>query len=765
MKLGKIVLKNFLSYDNAEIDFSKVKKALIIGTNNGDPSDSNGAGKTNLFEAIAWNGWGVSKAETVDLNVKHGKDECSVEHHFEHDGKQITIVRRRNKNTGSSTIDFIIDGIVSNGATASDTNKEIQKFLNLDYNTFINSVYIKQDDVNSIASAKSSDARDLLEKVLNLDEYESYYEKAKEALEVLESEKLKVIEYIQSHEDTAQQKQESEAEIDLLKQVIIDTEKLLIIAKSEVKSFNLQFTGASSNKKQLDFLIEAKKKAENDLINLNEESNLVRQQAIDYKKNMDQKKTSIEAQINKEQDFLAQRQSLRIKIDEITEELKKIRSLEDSIKDSSIITQGHDSELIKIRQERGVADFELRQIKNKIDELQNKLDNPTIQEGTVCDNCLTPIDSLDEYKKHLSKDIDDNNLKLKEIKDKIDGDLIPRYGRESEHRQAILDKITDLNNQIDVIKNDLPTIESVKNQIALIEKDLININGLKQQLQDDGSSKELDTWKNMVKNKKSDIDNKSQEILKLEDDISKISVDTDLIGELEGKLKASEDSVDKLSTKIIESKTNIKNNENSIESFDIILSEIDKKQDRIKSIDKDLSVYIELSNAFSSKGIRAYILENSIVELEKEANAILNRLSNGRLSVEFRTKKEVKKAKGEKQDKLTFEVLINDGQKTFPFSSYSGGEKFRISFVLRVALSKLLLRRAHSKLEFLIIDEAISPLDGSGTEKMMEVINDLQEEFKTILVITHRNDAKVYFDEVISVNKTNTGSSVELITN
>jgi DNA repair protein SbcC/Rad50 len=91
---------------------------------------------------------------------------------------------------------------------------------------------------------------------------------------------------------------------------------------------------------------------------------------------------------------------------------------------------------------------------------------------------------------------------------------------------------------------------------------------------------------------------------------------------------------------------------------------------------------------------------------------------------------------------------------------YSGGEKFRIAFVLRVALAQLLQRRANSKLEFLIIDEAFSPLDQNGVEKIVEVIDELQKEFKTILIITHRTDVKQYFDEVITVMRDAAGSRI-----
>jgi len=51
-------------------------------------------------------------------------------------------------------------------------------------------------------------------------------------------------------------------------------------------------------------------------------------------------------------------------------------------------------------------------------------------------------------------------------------------------------------------------------------------------------------------------------------------------------------------------------------------------------------------------------------------------------------------------------------------------------------------------------------LDQNGVENIMSIINELQEEFKTILVITHRNDIKNMFDKVITVYRDGEGSKI-----
>ena len=106
-----MIIENFMSYDKAEIDFINLHKVLIVGAEiDGDPSHSNGVGKTNLLNAIGWAIWGESRAKTIDENVNWNKDFCSVSVEFEHDGKDCSITRTRSRPQKASTIDFLIDG-------------------------------------------------------------------------------------------------------------------------------------------------------------------------------------------------------------------------------------------------------------------------------------------------------------------------------------------------------------------------------------------------------------------------------------------------------------------------------------------------------------------------------------------------------------------------------------------------------------------------------------------------------------------------------
>jgi exonuclease SbcC len=108
----------------------------------------------------------------------------------------------------------------------------------------------------------------------------------------------------------------------------------------------------------------------------------------------------------------------------------------------------------------------------------------------------------------------------------------------------------------------------------------------------------------------------------------------------------------------------------------------------------------------------------------------------------------------------TLDIIISDELGPRPYENYSGGEAFRIDFAIRVALSKLLAKRAGAPIPTLIIDEGFGTQDNVGLEKVKEAINAIQDDFNKILVITHIDELKDAFPTRINVIKTATGSTL-----
>ncbi len=172
----------------------------------------------------------------------------------------------------------------------------------------------------------------------------------------------------------------------------------------------------------------------------------------------------------------------------------------------------------------------------------------------------------------------------------------------------------------------------------------------------------------------------------------------------------------------------------------------------------DRTIYEELRLAFGKNGIPAMIIETAIPELESEANRLLNRMTDGRMSVMLNTQRE--KITGGVAE--TLDIQIADELGTRAYEMFSGGEAFRIDFALRVALSQLLARRAGAQLRTLFIDEGFGTQDEEGRNKLVEAITAIQDDFDLILVITHIEDLRDSFPVHVMIEKTSEGSRISV---
>ncbi|MBM3261816.1 MAG: AAA family ATPase [candidate division Zixibacteria bacterium] len=175
---------------------------------------------------------------------------------------------------------------------------------------------------------------------------------------------------------------------------------------------------------------------------------------------------------------------------------------------------------------------------------------------------------------------------------------------------------------------------------------------------------------------------------------------------------------------------------------------------------RDQQVYEKLTVAFSRDGIPALIIENAIPEIEEEANAILSRLTDNRTQITIEPLRNLKTG-GSKE---TLDIQISDELGTRPYELFSGGEAFRTNFALRIALSKLLARRAGASLRTLIIDEGFGTQDAEGLDHLVDALQGIQEDFEKIIVVTHLERLKNAFPSRIEVAKyPDIGSRFEVV--
>jgi len=170
----------------------------------------------------------------------------------------------------------------------------------------------------------------------------------------------------------------------------------------------------------------------------------------------------------------------------------------------------------------------------------------------------------------------------------------------------------------------------------------------------------------------------------------------------------------------------------------------------------------QVQKAFGKDGVPAMLIEEAIPELEDQANDILSRLSEHTMSVSFQTQRQYKDEK--RSDKReTLDIVISEGGAERDYETFSGGEAFRINFAIRLALSRVLAKRAGARLQTLVIDEGFGNQDTQGRQRLVEAINLIRQDFRKILIITHIEELKDFFPDRIEVTKTSEGSQVEVL--
>lgn len=276
------------------------------------------------------------------------------------------------------------------------------------------------------------------------------------------------------------------------------------------------------------------------------------------------------------------------------------------------------------------------------------------------------------------------------------------------------------------------------------------------------AEKKIDFLRDGLSELKENYQQKEINLKDLEKKIEKVKIELKELPSLKEKLVQEEQVLNSEQTL----KDNILEERGGYQSkFDQCLKLGKEKKEiskELKKSKKEQNIYEKLIVAFGKNGIQALIIENALPEIEEEANNLLAKLTNNSTQISIESLRDLKSG-GIKE---TLDIKISDELGFRDYEMYSGGEAFRIDFSLRIALSKLLTRRAGTKLRTLVIDEGFGTQDEEGIDNLVQAIQSISEDFDKILIITHLESLKDAFPVRIEVTKLpEIGSRFEIIKN
>jgi exonuclease SbcC len=855
----RLKLRNFMCYrDNVPpLDFTGIHLACLSG--------DNGNGKSAVIDAITWALWGKARAASDDELIHTTRNEMEVEFDFLVGTQLFRIVRKRarpKKRTGAGvpSLEFQVsdsDGFRPlTGNTIAQTQQKVIETLHMDYDTFINSAYLRQGHDDQFTRQPPGRRKEVLGNILGLSRYDELEDRARTLAREHEAESARLENALREIDAELAGRPAREAELKEAQETLARVESVCQEKEAARSALRREHDALEVRQAQADEIEARLTAGARDLQSWEDQAarHLARLQSY---REVIGRRDEIEAGYWK---FVAarnladeldralrqsvalekQKNQLERKVDDARNELLKSHAL---VQHDIITLEGNIGRLPELKSRLAGARAELGRLGEKEETLrrQEQAAREMQQriayleaEGTRLDRETAELtEKLDLISAHLSEDtVAACPLCERELTRDGLALIASKYTREKEEKLARLEanraELAGRRAELDSRRQETARLEAglgqerttIQGQVSMLGRDIAEIDkdeaklaGLKDNLGEieqglarrdfaaaeqaalasveadlaalgydaarhEQARLELEQWAAYEKSRagleeaESSVQAEEESLARAEQSVREVrqSLDEDgrkkealsaglaRLPELRGELAASEAECARLADERSAARETLGSVKARLQRLaELEATRKEKEARRAKAAEQE-GIYRELSRAFGKGGIQALLIEMALPEIETEANRLLARMTDNRMHVKFETQKETKK--GTVQE--TLDITISDELGTRAYEMFSGGEAFRINFAIRIALSRLLARRAGAPLPTLIVDEGFGTQDSTGLEKLKEAIISIQDDFDKILVITHLEDLKDAFPVRIDVTKTPEGSMISV---
>jgi len=319
--------------------------------------------------------------------------------------------------------------------------------------------------------------------------------------------------------------------------------------------------------------------------------------------------------------------------------------------------------------------------------------------GGICQSCDRKLDDVDNSVHIKGHELSVTNLKLEVA--------------------SIVIEINKINVELGVLNN-TKTLIDTKNKLEL-DKDRAEV--------------EIGGLRNQVVAKMNDLKkyNLNLEAIELNKkvDIAVSKVKTDLA--------VCEYTKEQTITNIERVATDIKTNRDAIVTKTKLIETIKKEEE----IEKIFKVYIDL---VGKKGVSKLVLRSVLPIINSEVQRLLEDVCDFEIEIFMNDKNDV-------------EFLINKDDITKLLKSGSGFEKTAASLALRGVLGKLSTLPMPN---FITFDEVLGKVAPENVEKLKPLFDKIKDMYEIVFFITHNDLVKDWGDNVVTVNKVNNISKLNL---
>ena len=712
MKLIKLKLENFLTYEELEYNFED-KALLVQGINLTDKNQkSNGSGKSAIQTAIefaltASNSRGVNDSELVT----YGFDESIVTLLIQCDSRKESLeVNWVIKVKGSNKLSLKINDRDVSFSNINDGKKQILNWLGISKEDLFNYFIINSSRFKSFFGSSNREKVDLINRFSDSSIIDGLENIDNSKLEEEQSDIEVSINKIKGGVDAIKEQIEEARNVDFTKE--LEESRLDIMAEIE----ELEEKVEKKHKKIVS--IELEKKGIKEDIGF-----------IDVKiKELQDSKNSSNGLV-KEQEGIVSRNK-KIYDDKVLE-------------NNSIVAKDFSKDISKYEKLREGEEWGLKSSQEDLDKVVldiakvNKfLNGLDVKLGgsITCPSC-THVFILDGDREVLL-----------DKKSKGD-DLLIKF---SDSKKAIEIDVDRFNSNILEIDGSIKSIrEQEGDEVKVSRGREAILRGLRDTL--NSSEDTLSQLKKQPLKIDEMILDKNDEIRELNFDYKELSKDQDFIRNT--KIKS-------LHSKIGDLKEEYKNLKvsNNVEAIKKLKDSIVDREKKLFILGKELiivddEIYNRNKWANNFKQFRLHLANKSLETMQYRTNKFLKELGN---DIVVRLDGYKVKANGTIKEEISA-TIIRDGERTF--SSLSGGEQVRVLFSSILANRYLInSTHPHGGLDFLSVDEVFDKIDSLGMKYLIRSAKKLET---CIMVISHVSDEDLSGEDILTIRKINGVSTIK----
>lgn len=797
-------LLNYRKFRDAKVEFPDGVVAIV---------GQNGTGKTTLLEAVTWALFGNESSVVRDgkEGVKSAGappgDDCSVVLEFELGEDGYRLVRSMTGKSLKAEASLEVNGhVVATGDT--DVTKLVTSRLGMDHKAFFVSVFAKQKDLNALANIGAAERKTLVLRMLGVDYLDKVIVNVDRDARTAKNEAVHLSGLLKDKDGRDKEallKEEERQSIETLRKIVEGASRLTaertqaaevtrsskvaweteeeryrqdVVLERRLTGLKVSLQGRQESLARLDKEVRELESLHSSLPQLErEEEEFQRARAEAERlgalreKYLKKKRTEEELDVRR-RDL----EALDKEREQAAQELAKMPDVERSLATVEASLESTRDLASSIASQLGLAVAEKERLWQSLEESKKKAEEiRTLGEDSNCPTCLRRLgeaytELLQRYEKEqrtltdgvsqqeeVGRELLDqrerNERRKKVLEDrrrellaqsKLKASLEERLRKALNSLQSGSEKVTALEKELKAsgpVEYDQAAHERTRGQVVELEPSHLALSKAQAKMErlPLAYKEREETSAALVK--------EEEETRLVSRDRKELNFDPRLLQDHRKQHEEARTVEEGLVQDIIRAEGEQKRLSSEMESLRKREAELKEVREKHKALMSEQEMLNRLGQVM--KGFKENVISRIVPTLSEVSSDLLSQLTEGKYG-------------GMRLDEEYHMFLYDQGEE-YKLERFSGGETDLANLCLRLAISRMIMERSGSQMNFLVLDEIFGSQDQNRKRNILETLGQLQKQFRQILLITHIDDVKDNVSAVLRVTEKEDGSSTVVL--